>query len=80
MTEWDGQVDHIHLYRTERFVPAPTMSPAELAAEHVHGIAWWSPDELTADGTTFAPRSLPKLLEELRREGVPAAPIELSGF
>ena len=30
MTEWDGQVDHIHLYRTERFVTAPAMPPAQL--------------------------------------------------
>jgi hypothetical protein len=56
------------------------MSPSQLQAEHVHDIAWWSPDELTADGVTFAPRSLPRLLEQLHREGVPAAPIELSGF
>ena len=47
MTEWDGQVDHIHLYRTERFLPAPGMSPAQLEAEHIHDISWWSPDELT---------------------------------
>ena len=80
MTEWDGQVDHIHLYRTDRFVPTPAMSPSQLQAEHIHGISWWSPDELTADGVTFAPRSLPTLLEQLHHQGVPAAPIELHGF
>ena len=56
------------------------MSPTQLEAEHVHDIAWWSPDELTTDGVTFAPRSLPSLLEQLHHEGVPAAPIELNGF
>ena len=80
MTEWDGQVDHIHLYRTERFQPAPAMSPAQLEAEHVHDIAWWSPDELAMEGVTFAPRSLPRLLAQLHRDGVPATPLELSGF
>src|SRR6478609_723645 len=78
--DWDGQVDHIHLYRTERFQPAPAMSPAQLEAEHVHDIAWWSPDELAMEGVTFAPRSLPRLLAQLHRDGVSAAPIGLSGF
>ncbi|HEX6248201.1 MAG TPA: NUDIX domain-containing protein [Nocardioidaceae bacterium] len=80
MTQWDGQVDHIHLYRTERFEPRPGMTPAQLAAEHVHEIRWWAPDELTDQAATFAPRSLPTLLDRLRREGVPAAPLELEGF
>ena len=30
--------------------------------------------------TQLAPRSLPRLLEQLHHEGVPAAPMELSGF
>jgi 8-oxo-dGTP diphosphatase len=80
MTKWDGQVDHIYLYRTDRFVAAPAMSPTQLAVEHVHDIAWWSPDELATRDVTFAPRSLPSLLVQLLHEGVPAAPIELDGF
>ncbi len=80
MGGWDGQVDHIHLYRTERFEPSPQMSTAQLTAENIHDIRWWSPEELTSSNATFAPRSLPRLLRRLRREGVPAIPIELNGF
>jgi 8-oxo-dGTP diphosphatase len=80
MGGWDGQVDHIHLYRTERFEPSPRMSTAQLIAENIHDIRWWSPEELTSSNATFAPRSLPQLLHRLRQEGVPANPIELTGF
>ena len=74
MPEWDGQVDHIHLYRTERFVPVPAMSTAQLRAEHVHDIAWWSADELATEEATFAPRSLPELVRQLHQDGLPSAP------
>jgi 8-oxo-dGTP pyrophosphatase MutT (NUDIX family) len=77
---WDGQVDHIHLYRSERFEPSPQMSTAQLTAENIHDIRWWAPQELTSSNATFAPRSLPQLLHRLRREGVPAIPIQLDGF
>ena len=80
MEQWDGQVDHIHLYRTEHFDPDPTMSPAQLAAENIHEIRWWSREELADPHMTFAPRSLPELLDQLRNEGAPATPIELNGF
>lgn len=80
MSEWDGQVDHIHLFRTERFTPAPAMSREELASEGVHGIQWWSPEDLRDAGATFAPRRLPGLLDRLRTDGVPATPIEINGF
>ena len=43
MVGWDGQVDHIHLVRTPRFEPRPEMSEAELAAENVREIRWFSP-------------------------------------
>lgn len=80
MTEWDGQVDHIHLVRAERFDPVPAMTSAELAAEHLHEIRWWAPGELQVEGLVFAPRALPDLLARLRHDGVPATPLELTGF
>ena len=80
MAQWDGQVDHIYLVRAERFEPDPAMSPAQLAAENVHEIRWWSPEELRNPAMTFAPRPLPQLLDRLRTEGIPDSPIELSGF
>jgi 8-oxo-dGTP diphosphatase len=80
ISRWDGQVDHIHLFRTERFAPTPVMSREELTAEGLHQIRWWSPDELSEVGATFAPRGLPSLLDRLRTDGVPATPIKISGF
>lgn len=79
MGEWDGQVDHIHLCRTEHFEPSPHLSSAELAAENVHDIRWWSHEEVCRGTATFAPRSLPELLGRLRRDGVPMSPIGLHG-
>lgn len=80
MKEWDGQVDHVHLYRTEHFDPAPTLSKQQLEAEGLHDLRWWSPADLRRHGLTFAPRSLPTLLARLLEQGVPRAPIELEGF
>lgn len=80
MSHWDGQVDHIHMYRTERFEPSPELAPAQLEAEGLHEIRWWSLADLTAGEATFAPRALPDLMSRLRLEGVPSAPIELRGF
>ena len=80
MTQWDGQVDHIHLYRTDRFEATPEMSAAELAAENIREIRWWSPEELKSPGVTFAPRALPDLMVRLRHDGVPSEPIEITGF
>jgi 8-oxo-dGTP diphosphatase len=80
MSQWDGQVDHIHLFRTERFTPEPALSREALMSEALHEIRWWSPEDLRDGGATFAPRSLPGLLDRLRMDGVPAMPIEISGF
>ena len=80
MTEWDGQLDHIHLFRTERFDPRPRLSPAQLAAENIREVRWWSPDDLRQSGATLSPRGLPDLLDQLRTDGTPTTPIEISGF
>lgn len=80
MSDWDGQVDHIHLYRTERFIPTPALSKEQLAAENLHDIRWWSPEEVQVPGLTFAPRSLPELLSRLIEEGPPRTPVVLGGF
>lgn len=80
IAHWDGQVDHIHLHRTDRFDPAPEISQAQLEAENVREIRWWSTVDLQRPEATFAPRLLPELLARLCHEGVPATPIELHGF
>jgi 8-oxo-dGTP pyrophosphatase MutT (NUDIX family) len=80
MAEWDGQIDHIHLYRTKRFEPAPVLSEQELKAEGLHEIRWWSAQELQDPKLIFAPRTLPELLARLHQEDIPESPIELYGF
>jgi 8-oxo-dGTP diphosphatase len=81
MADWDGQVDHIHLVRTEHFDPQPALSAAELAAENLHEIRWWPPAQELREGcANFAPRALPALLARLRDEGIPTTPIKVEGF
>lgn len=80
MGDWDGQADHIHLVRTEHFDPQPALSDSEFAAENMHEIRWWPVEDLHDGCTTFAPRDLPALLDQLRAEGIPTTPIEIEGF
>ncbi len=46
--EWDGQVERYYLVRTEAFEPAPGLTWAELNAEHVTDVRWWTLEELEA--------------------------------
>lgn len=85
MTGHDGQQDRIHLVRTDRFEPEPTIGWEALRAELVHEIRWWSIDEL-ADVPTeldagpgqvrFAPRRLASLIHDLLESGPPTTPID----
>ncbi len=77
---YDGQVDHIHLIRTERVEPKPGRSQEELAAENIHEIRWWAQRDIIGGGAVFAPRELPNLLKRLLEDGVPDQPIEINGF
>ncbi len=77
---WDGQVDHIHLVRTQRIAPRPGKSAVELAAENIHEIRWWSPEEIANGDEVFAPRRFPDLFAKLLTEGVPPEPVEILGF
>jgi hypothetical protein len=80
MSEWDGQVDHIHLVRVAHFTPVPRLTPDQLLAENVHEIRWWTPEELRASAATFSPRALPALLENLLSGAIPDEPVALAGF
>jgi G:T/U-mismatch repair DNA glycosylase/ADP-ribose pyrophosphatase YjhB (NUDIX family) len=77
MAGWGGQSEHVYLVRTARFEPRPAWTKAELAAEGIAGLRWWTPDELEASGETFAPRRLPALVRELLEHGPPAQPLDV---
>jgi TDG/mug DNA glycosylase family protein len=74
---WDGQRERTYLVRTPAFEPAPRFTAAELAAEHVVGIRWWTPAELAASRERFAPARLPALVAALVRDGPPPEPLAL---
>ena len=44
----------------------------DLVAENVHGIRWFSPDEVAAGVVTFSPRDLGAQLAIVRAEGIPS--------
>ncbi|HEY7043288.1 MAG TPA: NUDIX domain-containing protein [Nocardioidaceae bacterium] len=90
MTRWDGQQDTYFWIRVPPFEPRPAFTEAELRAEKVDGMRWWTfaeilhaqrlYDEDRVDDpayTTFSPRRLGHLLEDLLREGHPPEPIVL---
>jgi 8-oxo-dGTP diphosphatase len=74
---WDGQAERYYLVRTGAFEPAPRLTWAELNAEHVTAIRWWTPAEVKASEELFAPRRLPELLRALLQHGAPAEPVDV---
>lgn len=90
MTSWDGQRDTFFFLQVDAFEPQPKLSAAELRAEHVDGMRWWSYDEVQAaqrlydEGSRddpgwviFTPRRLGHLLRDLVTSGRPAVPLHL---
>jgi len=90
MAGWDGQADTFYLVEVDTFEPAPLFSQAELRAEHLDQIRWWTWAELqeaqqrldNADRTqpdfvTLSPRSLFHLLGDLLTQGRPCEPLRL---
>ena len=74
--DWDGQVERYFLVRAPGADPAPRLSWAQLSAEYVTAIRWWTVPELEAAGDEFAPRRLPALVRELVLHGTPVMPID----
>lgn len=74
----DGQRDHVYLVRTDDFEPTPQLTWAQLNAERVHELRWWTRAELAADAGSvrFAPGRLPQLLDELLSAGPPPTPLD----
>ena len=74
MQDWDGQSETWYLVRTRHFTPAPTI---DLEAEHVHGVRWFSREEIAAGDVVFSPRDLNVQLERVLSDGVPECPYEI---
>jgi TDG/mug DNA glycosylase family protein len=74
---WDGQAERYYLVRAPAFEPQPRLSWAELNAESVTAMRWWTLDELESSAELFAPRALPRLLRALLEEGAPAKPLDV---
>lgn len=79
MSRWDGQTERYYVVRVpSSFTVRPTLSWDELRSEGVGEIRWWTLDEIRrATEVTFAPARLGHFLEQLLRDGPPAAPIDV---
>lgn len=75
---FDGQHERCHLVRVSHaFEPRPMFSWAQLNAEYVVDMKWWSPTELRAAEVITAPRSLVDILDDLFANGPPAEPVSV---
>jgi double-stranded uracil-DNA glycosylase len=74
---WMGRIlrqrERIFLVHVDVHEPAPT---ADLAAEWVAGLRWWTLDELDATDAELAPKRLPELVRALLRDGPPPEPVD----
>ncbi|MET7281548.1 GNAT family N-acetyltransferase [Kribbella sp. NPDC005582] len=73
-TGYDGVINDFFLIRTDPFEIGGTMTAAELAAENLHELRWWTLEELQAHQGRFAPRNLPELVADLLETGPPDVP------
>jgi 8-oxo-dGTP diphosphatase len=76
--EFDGQRERIHLVRCEAFEPEPKLSWAQMNAEFVHELRWWTLSEVGASDVHFVPQELHTLLASLLRDGPPDESIDVS--
>lgn len=77
-TGHDGQRDRVHLVRTGRFEPLPTIGWDAMRDEYVFDLRWWTADEIEArPDLRFVPRRLAAHFDRLLAEGPPATPIDV---
>jgi len=78
---WAGktldQSEQIFLVRVSAFEPRPLLSTEQLADEGMHGLRWWTLEELGTSDANFAPTRIVRFLRELLEEGPPTAPIDV---
>ena len=77
MPGWGGQRERLYLVRCAAFEPTPERSRAELAAEGVTAVRWWTRAELESSRELFAPRRLPQLCRDLIERGAPPQPLDV---
>ncbi len=76
-TDFDGQRDLIHVVRTRRFEPAPTIGWEAMRAEYVHDMRWWSLAEIErASDQLFSPRRLAEFAAPADRRRCTVVPID----
>lgn len=75
--QWNGQTELYFLVRTTAFEPRPQHSWAQLNAEGVTEIRWWTCDEIEQSEELFAPSRLGRLLRELLQHGPSSEPIDV---
>ncbi len=77
---YGGIANDYFLVHTASFDPRGKFSDAELAAEHIKEMRWWSVDDLSSYGGAdlFSPRDLVVRLTTLLNEGVPDEPTHLA--
>ncbi len=75
---WLGKIlrqrERIFLVRVGEYEPAPT---ADLPAEQVFEVRWWTPAELDSARETLVPARLAQFVRELLAEGPPGGPIDV---
>jgi ADP-ribose pyrophosphatase YjhB (NUDIX family)/G:T/U-mismatch repair DNA glycosylase len=71
---WAGQDERHYLVRVEGFEPRPAFTVEQLAAEGVHELRWFAPDEMRDIVT--GPRRLADLVRDLLQNGPPPVPID----
>jgi 8-oxo-dGTP pyrophosphatase MutT (NUDIX family) len=77
--EFDGQRERIFFIRSGSFEARPRLSWAQMNAEFVHELRWWTLDEIAASDAHFVPSGLHRLLTTLLRDGPPTTSIDVSG-
>jgi ADP-ribose pyrophosphatase YjhB (NUDIX family) len=75
--QFDGQVEEIHLVRAAGSEPRPQLTWAQLNAEYVYELRWWTLAEIAASDAHFVPAALAQHLAALLRDGAPPAPIDV---
>ncbi len=74
---FDGQRERIHLVRTAAFDPEPQLTWAQMNAEYVFGMKWWSIDEIAASSEHLVPAALARHVTDLLRDGPPIRPFDI---